>query len=116
MSIVFCSACGKKISDKTTLCGHCGFQRGEVSEEQLARFGQRKARDAVYRWKMSSYAVLTAFVAGFGWYWWESDGYQQATSSGPFIVMAVSALAYLVVRAFLFQARRKLKLLQQATP
>ena len=31
MSIVFCQACGKKISDKVKLCGHCGFQRGEVS-------------------------------------------------------------------------------------
>lgn len=114
MSIIFCQACGKKISDKTSLCGHCGFQRGEVSKEQSALFRQRKTRDEIYRWNMASYAAITAFVAGFGWYWWESDGYQQATSSGPFVVMAVSALAYLIVRAFLFQAKRKLKLLRQA--
>jgi hypothetical protein len=114
MSIISCPACGKRISDKTTLCGHCGFQRGEVSEEQLAIFRQRRARDAIFRWNMASYGVITAFVAGFGWYWWASDGYQQQVSSGPFILMALAAVAYLVVRVFLFQAKRKLKLLRQA--
>ncbi len=113
MSIIFCQACGKKISDKSSLCSHCGFQRGEVSEEQLAQFNLRKARDEIYRWNMASYAGITGFVAGFGWYWWESNGYQQATSSGPFIVMAISALAYVTVRGVLFRAKRKLKLLRQ---
>ncbi len=114
MSIIFCQACGKKVSDKAALCRHCGFQRGEVSEEQMAIFKQRKARDSIYRLNMTTYAVITVFVAGFGWYWWQTDGYQQPASSGPFIVMAASAVAYLVVRAFLFQAKRKLKLLRQA--
>jgi hypothetical protein len=96
------------------LCSHCGFQRGEVSAEQLAVFQQRQARDAIYRWNMASYAVITAFVAGFGWYWWESDGYAQPASSGPFIMMAFAALAYIVVRGFLFYSKRKLKLLRQS--
>ncbi len=114
MSIIFCQACGKKISDKVTLCGHCGFQRGEVSDEQLAIFKQRKARDHIYRLNMTTYAVISFFVAGFGWYWWESSGYTQPTSSGPFFVMALSAIAYLVVRGFLFKAKRELKTLRQS--
>ncbi len=116
MSIIFCQACGKKISDKAVLCSHCGFKRGEVSAEQMAIFKQRRAREAIYRWNMASYAAITLIVAGFGWYWWESDGYAQPTSSGPFLMMVVAAAAYLVVRGFLFQARRKLKRLRQAAP
>jgi ribosomal protein L37E len=116
MSIVFCQACGKKISDKATLCGHCGFQREEVSEEQLAKFQLRKARDRIYRLNMASYAVISFFVAGFGWYWWETSGYTQPSSSGPFILMAISAIAYLVVRGLLFQAKRQLKILRQSAP
>jgi hypothetical protein len=115
MSIIFCQACGKKISDKVTLCGHCGFQRGEVSDEQMAVFRQRKARDRLYRLNMTSYAVITFFVAGFGWYWWESSGYTQPTGTGPFILMGLSAVAYLVVRGLLFQARRELRALRQAS-
>lgn len=115
MSIVFCQACGKKISDKVTLCGHCGFARGEVSDEQMAVFQQRKARDRIYHLNMASYAVISLFVAGFGWYWWESAGYTQPTSSGPFVLMAISALGYIVVRGLLFQAKRHLKILRQST-
>ena len=113
MSIVFCQACGKKVSDKASLCGHCGFQRGEVSDEQMAIFLQRKARDRIYQINMASYAVITMFVAGFGWYWWDSSGYQEAASAGPFVLMGISAVAYVVVRVLLFQAKRKLKLLRQ---
>lgn len=116
MAIVFCQACGKKISDKTTLCGHCGFQRGEVTDEQLNQFQQRKARDRIYHLNMASYAVISLFVAGFGWYWWESSGYTQPTSSGPFITMSFAAVAYVAVRGLLFQAKRRLKQLRQAAP
>jgi len=113
MSIVSCQACGKKISDKAIICEHCGYRRGEVTAEKWAVMQQRKLRDEIYRWNMASYAVITLFVAGFGWYWWASDGYAQATSAGPFYVMVAAALGYAVVRVFLYQARRKLKQMRQ---
>ena len=109
MSIISCPNCGKKISSQAALCSHCGFQRGEASEEDLLVFRQRKARDNVYHLNMTSYAVISVFVAAFGWYWWSTDGFQHASSTGPFILMGISALAYLVVRALLFQAKRKLR-------
>jgi hypothetical protein len=113
MSIISCPACGHKISDKAPLCLHCGHQRSALSGEQMGVFQQRKLRDEIYRWNMASYAVITLFVAGFGWYWWASDGYAQATSAGPFYVMVAAALGYAVVRVFLYQARRKLKKMRQ---
>ena len=107
MSIISCPACGKKISEHSPLCSHCGFQRGEASEEQVLVFRQRRARDRVYRLKMSSYGVLTVFLAAFAWYWWGSGGFQQATSLWPFVLMALSAVAYLVVRILLYRAQRE---------
>jgi len=109
MSIISCPECGKKISSKVALCPYCGFQKGEVTDEDLLVFKQRKARDKVYHLNMTSYAVITVFVAAFGWYWWSTGGFQHSSSTGPFILMGISALAYLVVRGLLFQAKRRLR-------
>lgn len=113
MSIISCPECGKKISSQAALCQHCGFQTGDATEEDLLVYQQRKARDKVYHLNMTSYAVITVFVAAFGWYWWSTGGFQHASSTGPFILMGVSALAYVVVRGLLFQAKRKLRSLKK---
>ena len=106
MTVIACPECGKKISSRAVICSYCGFQLGEANEADLEVFRARKLRDRIYRLSMASYAVITVFVAGFGWYWWESRGFSQASSAGPFILMGLSALAYLVVRAFLFRSRQ----------
>lgn len=116
MSIIACPECGKKISSLTPICTHCGFQRGEASEQDLHVFRLRQAREKLYRLNMSSYAVITVFVAGFGWYWWSTAGFQQPSGTGPFIVMGISAVAYLAVRVFLFVARGRLKNLKRNAP
>jgi hypothetical protein len=113
MSIIACPECGKKISSRASLCSYCGFELGEVSEEDREVFRARKLRDRIYHLNMWSYAAITVFVAGFGWYWWNSGGFVNPPTPGPFIVMAVAALGYLVVRAFLFRARQKRKAMRQ---
>jgi hypothetical protein len=113
MSIIACPECGKKISSRASLCSYCGFELGEVSEEDREVFRARKLRDRIYHLNMWSYAAITVFVAGFGWYWWNSEGFVNPPTPGPFIVMAVAALGYLVVRAFLFRARQKRKAMRQ---
>jgi hypothetical protein len=109
MALINCSSCGKKISSLAPLCPHCGFQRGEVSEEQLHELQRRRLRDHIYHLKMTSYAVMTLFLAAFGWYWWESRDFQQQASAGPLALLAVGALAYLVIRYLLFRARRRMR-------
>jgi hypothetical protein len=109
MSIIACPECSKKISSRTPICTYCGFQLGDVSETDLEVFRARKLRDRIYRLNMSSYAVITVLVAGFGWFWWESQGFGKPSSAGPLILMGLSALAYLVVRALLFRSRQVLK-------
>ena len=113
MSIIPCPECGKKVSSLTPICPYCGHQSGEVSEEDLAIFRARKLRDRIYRLNMASYLVITVFLAAFGWYWWDSSGFSQASSAGPFILMAIAAIAYLTVRALLFYARSQQKAMRQ---
>jgi hypothetical protein len=86
---------------------------GEVSEEQMEVFRQRKLRDRIYHLKMTTYAVITVFLGGFGWYWWSSGGFQVQSSIGPYYLMGLSAVAYLVVRALLFQTKHRQKKLKQ---
>lgn len=113
MSIISCPECNKNISSKTAICNYCGFQLGEVTQEDLEVFRARKLRDQIYRLNMTSYAVITVFVAAFGWYWWDSRGFVQQPSAGPFILMGLAAVAYVVVRGFLFRSRRQRKAMQQ---
>lgn len=113
MSIIACPQCGKQVSNRAALCPHCGFQLGEASEEDYEIYRSRRLRDRIYRLNMISYAVITAFIAGFGWYWWASRGFTQGTNAGPFILMGVAAVAYLVVRGFLFHARQQRRKLRQ---
>jgi len=114
MTIICCPECNKKISSNAVLCAHCGFQMGEVTEDDLRVFRARKLRDRIYRLNMISYAVITVFIGGFCWYWWDSGGFTRAPSVGPFILMGIAAVAYLVVRILLFRSRQKRKLMRQA--
>jgi len=113
MAIIACPECGKKISSHAPICTHCGFQMGKVSEEQFAVFQTRKLRDNIYHLNMISYVVITAFVVAFGWYWWDSGGFEHQSSAGPFILMGLAAVAYLFVRVLLFRKRRRQKVLRQ---
>jgi len=106
MTIIACPDCNRKISNQTPICNFCGFQLGEVTETDLAVFRARKLRDHIYRLNMISYAVITVFIAAFSWYWWDSRGFSGASSVGPFILMGLAAIAYLVVRALLFRSRQ----------
>ncbi len=113
MAIIACPECSKKISSHAPICSHCGFQLGEVSAKQFELFRARKLRDKIYHLNMISYAVISAFVSAFGWYWWDSGGFEHQSSVGPFILMGFAAVAYLLVRVLLFRNRHRQKVLRQ---
>lgn len=113
MSIIPCPQCSKKVSSRAALCPNCGYELGAASEEDYEIYRARRLRDRIYRLNMISYAVITLFVAGFGWYWWASQGFTTATHAGPFILMGLAGLAYVVVRGFLFRARQQRRKLRE---
>ena len=109
MALIDCPECGKRVSNVTRMCPHCGFHRGEISQEQLQERQRRRLRDKVYHLKMASYAIMSLFLAAFGWYWWESGDFQGPPSAGPLGLIVLAAAAYLVNRYLLFRARRQMR-------
>ena len=75
----------------------------------MQEFQRRQLRDHIYRLKMISYAVMTLFLAAFGWYWVESGDFQSQPSAGPIALLAVAAVAYLAMRVLLFRSRRRMR-------
>ncbi len=109
MAIVNCPKCDKNLSSLTMLCPYCGFQRGEVAEQELNEFRRRKLRDRVYHLKMASYAALSLLVASFGWYLVDTSGFQHRASIGPYALFTIGAASYLVIRVYLFMSKAALK-------
>lgn len=112
MAIISCPGCKKNISSHTALCPYCGFQRGEVSEEQLKEFQRRKLRDRIYHLKMTSYAALALLIAAFGWFLVETSSFQQMPPKGPYVLFFIGTLGYLVVRVYLHKFKLALRKLR----
>jgi hypothetical protein len=109
MAITSCPSCDKPVSSRAQLCPHCGFERGEVAEEQLKEFRRRKLRDRIYHLKMYSYVALTVLLIAFGWYIMATSGFQYRSSTGPYLLFAVGGLCYAVIRLYLYKARSDLR-------
>ena len=109
MAIINCSKCQKPISSRTALCPYCGFQQDEVTKEELKEFRRRKLRDRIYHLKMTSYAALTFLIAAFGWYLHSTQWFQIRSGIGPYILFAIGALSYFVIRIYLFRSKMALK-------
>jgi len=86
---------------------------GEISAEQLNEFRARKLRDRIYHLNMISYAVITVFVAAFGWYWSDSGGFEHGSSTVPFILMGIAAVAYLFIRVLLLRTGHRQRRLRK---
>ena len=112
MAIVSCPKCAKNISSHSNLCPYCGFQRGQVAEEQLLEFRRRKLRDRIYHLKMTSYVTLAMIIGAFGWYLVDTSNFQRMSSIGPVVLFSAGALGYLVIRAYLLRAKMALKKLR----
>lgn len=109
MAIISCPSCNKPISSRTSLCPYCGFERGEVAEEQLQELRRRKLRDRIYHLKMLSYAALTILLIAFGWYVMETSGFQYRSPAGPYLLFAVGGVCYSVVRIYLYKYKSALR-------
>jgi len=58
---------------------------------------------------MASYSVITLFLAAFTWYWMDTDGFRQQSTAGPVILLAITSVAYLGLRVFLYRAKKVLR-------
>lgn len=109
MAIVSCPDCDKSISSHTVVCPYCGFERDAIAEEKLRETRRRKLRDHIYHLKMTSYVALTLLITSVGWYLVETSGLQYRSSPGPYIVFAIGAVSYLVIRVYLHKFKAGLR-------
>jgi len=109
MAIISCPDCKKSISSHTALCPYCGFQRGEVSEEQFKEFQRRKLRDRIYHLKMTSYAALALLLAAFGWFLMATSNFQNVPPKGPYVLFMIGSVGYLIVRIYLYKSKTALR-------
>lgn len=73
MALIDCPSCGKKMSNKSTSCPHCGFSATATPDDQ-ERMRSRKAADRFRRQQMlQMLAVLILLVGGILW-WFGSTG------------------------------------------
>ncbi len=61
----------------------------------------------MYHLKMVSYVALTLITVGFIWYWNASLKLQIIPGWGPWILIGIGAVAYLVIRGLMIQAKLK---------
>jgi hypothetical protein len=109
MAIINCPGCNRKTSEISSRCPHCGFDRDTPDNDRLMELQRRRLRDRIYHLNMTSYAVITLFLAAFGWYWWDTGGFQHRSGTGPLILLGIAALGYLVIRMLLFAARKQMR-------
>lgn len=109
MAIIKCPRCDSRISSLTRQCPQCGFERGQADQDDMRELRRRKIRDRVYHLKMSSYGVLTLLLAAFAWYWVETDSFQYQSPMGPYVLFSISAVAYIVIRIYLFKFNMTLR-------
>lgn len=111
MVLALCPACDQDIPNRVSLCPHCGLQLSEVDQTSIIESRRRTLRDRIYHYKMFSYLALALLLGAFGWFLFESDNLQVQPSSGPYILFAIGAVIYMIIRMFLFKfklAMRKL--------
>ncbi len=64
MALTDCPACNKKISDKSDVCSHCGFQVGDASAEDILRKQSLQRYKKQQSIQNQSLLAVLIFVAG----------------------------------------------------
>ena len=117
MALISCPSCQQKISDKVTLCPHCGFDFDQDSSEmeRLKILNYRKYRDHQYRLKMIGFVAIAIAMFGVVPMLWDylkalDYGFQANLINhwGINPVMLGFAI-YLIVRILMFKNKHKYK-------
>lgn len=88
MALINCPSCAKRISDKATVCGHCGFKLGTATEEDLLREKRISRIKRSQSLNNQSLLAMMLFVVGFSYMYWggtrpnETEYYIAMTCSG----------------------------------
>ena len=113
MVLALCPACDQDVPSKAGVCPHCDLKLDEATESRIIEQRRRKLRDSIYHYRMGSYLALAILISAFGWFLIASDNLSAPPSNGPYILFAVGAVIYLIIRVFLFKRKLALRKLSR---
>ena len=113
MVLALCPACDQEIPSKAEVCPACGLNLDETNESRIIEQRRRNLRDSIYRYRMGSYLALTILISAFGWFLFASGNLSAPPPKGPYLLFAVGAVIYLIIRVFLFKCKLALRKLQR---
>lgn len=70
MALINCPSCGKKISDKSEQCPHCGFAVKNASADDILRKQQMQRYKKMSSLQNQSMLAILIFILGFGFMYW----------------------------------------------
>lgn len=109
MVLALCPACDQNIPARAETCPHCGLELENADEAKIIELRRRELRDRIYRMRMVSYLALALLIGAFGWFLIESENLQVQPSRGPYVLFAIGAVFYFVIRIYLFKYKYALK-------
>lgn len=113
MVLALCPACDREIPSKAKVCPDCGVELDETNGSRIIEQRRRKLRDSIYHYRMGSYLALVILISAFGWFLFASGNLSAPPPKGPYILCAVGAVIYLIIRVFLFKCKLALRKLQK---
>lgn len=106
MALTDCPSCGKKISDKSKTCPHCGFAIGDANADDILRKKSLAKFQKVQGIQNQSMLAMLMFIGGFGFMYW---GNVRTGDTQHTVAMASTVIGfvwYLVNRVRLVMAKR----------
>lgn len=109
MVLALCPACDQNIPSKASTCPHCDLPLDNVDEAKIIEMRRRALRDRIYRFRMISYLALALLISAFGWFLFASDNLQVKPPNGPYVLFAIGAVIYLIIRVNVFRCKFALR-------
>ncbi len=106
MAIVKCPECRKPISDKATLCSHCGFTYKEASAEDIERAARIVRLKQRHRLQMMVYGSMLIFLVGVLFYYFGKTMASNVYLGIGYASLALGGLGYLFARLKGLAAKR----------
>jgi hypothetical protein len=115
MALIRCPACRARMSSLAETCPACGASRDPsrpLDEAAILALQRGRLRQQRYRARMASYTAMTLVMAGVI-AWWLDSGLLGSPGRGATVLMAVGAVGYFGVRAWLYVLAIRLRRLRE---
>ena len=107
MTVINCSGCHKKISDKAQTCHYCNLDLSELDSDKIASLNRVNLINKTQQLMNYSFIAMLLFCGGFLFMFW--DGVEPGSwQHNLAMVSAITGFVmYIIIRAMLLFTKRK---------